>query len=87
MKMWKKIKDWIRKILPQKTEYDNYRLVFKSNQAYLVEIMAAKLRADGLHVFVINKKDSSYNAFGEIELYVNAEDVVRAKYIINQTNE
>ena len=87
MKTWKKIKDWINKILPNKTEYDNYRLVFKSSHQYLVEIMAAKLRADGIHVFIINKRDSSYNAFGEIEMYVNAEDVIRAKYIIKQTNE
>jgi hypothetical protein len=74
-------------MIPEKTEYDDYRLVFKSSQEHLVEIMKAKLRADGIHVFTINKRDSSYNAFGEIEIYVKADDVVRAKYLIGHTNE
>ena len=74
-------------MIPEKTAYDDYRLVFKSTQLHLIELMKAKLRAEDVHVFTINKRDSSYNAFGEIELYVKADDVVRAKYIIDSTNE
>lgn len=74
-------------MIPEKTEYDDYRLVYKSAQLHLIELMKAKLRAEDIHVFTINKRDSSYNAFGDIELYVKADDVVRAKYIIESTNE
>lgn len=85
--MWSKIKIWIQKLIPKQTELDNYRLVFKTSESYLAELMKAKLRADGIKVFDINKKDSSYNNFGGIELYVKSEDVVRAKYIIDTEYE
>lgn len=74
-------------MIPEKTEFDNYRLIYKSSQIHLIELMKAKLRADDIHFFILNKQDSSYNSFGEIELYVKADDVVRAKFIIESTNE
>jgi hypothetical protein len=74
-------------MIPTQTEYDDYRLIYKSSHLHLIELMKAKLRAEGIHVFSINKKDSSYNAFGDVELYVKSEDVVRAKFLIDQTNE
>jgi hypothetical protein len=46
-----------------------------------------KLEEEGIKTFVINKKDSSYNNFGQVEMYVKAEDVIRANYIINKTYE
>lgn len=87
MKMLNKIKSWIKKLIPKQTELDDYRLVYKTSESYLAELMKAKLRADGIRVFDINKKDSSYNSFGGFELYVKSEDVVRAKYIIDTEYE
>jgi hypothetical protein len=46
-----------------------------------------KLEEEGIKVFYINKKDSSYNNFGQIELYVQRDDVIRAKYIIDMSYE
>lgn len=85
--MWKKIKEWIKKTIPQKTELDNFRLVYRTTESHLAQIMEIKLKEDNIHVFKINKRDSSYNSFGAIELYVKAEDVVRAKYIIDKKYE
>jgi len=82
--MWTKIKNWIRKILPSNTELDRYALVYQTTEVHLAELMKAKLRADGLHVFAINKQDSSYNNFGAIEIYVEKEYLVRAKYVIEK---
>ncbi len=88
MKIWEKTKKWIQKILPSDTEFDKYALVYRTTEAHLAELMKAKLRADGIHVFSINKQDSSYNNFGGIELYVEKEYLVRAKYVIEkQVNE
>jgi hypothetical protein len=82
--MWTKIKKWIQKILPSNSELDKYALVYQTTEAHLAELMKAKLRADGLHVFAINKQDSSYNNFGSIEIYVEKEYLVRAKYLIEK---
>ncbi|MFA5575013.1 MAG: hypothetical protein WC994_08165 [Brumimicrobium sp.] len=49
--------------------------------------MKLKLEEEGIQVYVINKMDSAYNNFGEIELYVSHEDVVKAKYIIEKSYE
>ncbi len=85
--MLRKIKTWIRKILPSHTEFDDVRLVFKTREHHLISIMKLKLEEEGIQVYVINKMDSAYNNFGEIELYVSHEDVVKAKYIIEKSYE
>lgn len=85
--MWKKIKTWIRKIVPQKTDFDDKQVVFRTNEDHLARLIIMKLEEEGVKVFYINKKDSSYNNFGQIELYVQRDDVVRAKYIIDKPYE
>lgn len=85
--MWKKIKTWIRKIVPQKTDFDDKQVVFRTNEDHLARLIIMKLEEEGVKVFYINKKDSSYNNFGQIELYVQRDDVVRAKYIIDKSYE
>ena len=85
--MWKKIKSWIQKILPNNTEFDQNKLVFRTSELYLAQIIKLKLEEEGVHVILINKMDTSYNNFGQIELYVNQNVVIRAKYIIDKPNE
>lgn len=85
--MLTKLKKWIRKIFPDKTEWSDFKLVYRTNEVYLAELMMAKLRADGIFVRMINKMDSSYNNFGGIELYVKNDNFVRAKYVIEKEYE
>tara|TARA_B100000508_G_C11465832_1_gene282424 strand:+ start:8902 stop:9159 length:258 start_codon:yes stop_codon:yes gene_type:complete len=85
--MWKKIKTWIKKIVPQKTDFDDKQVVFRTNEEHLARLIIMKLEDEGIKVFYINKKDSSYNNFGQIELYVERDHVVRAKYIIDKSYE
>ncbi len=85
--MWKKIKTWIRKIVPQKTEFDDKQVVFRTNEDHLARLIIMKLEDEGIKVFYINKRDSSYNNFGQIEVYVQRDDVVRAKFIIDKSYE
>jgi len=49
--------------------------------------MKLKLEEEGIQVILIDKKDSSYNNFGELELYVKAESYIKAKYLIDKTYE
>lgn len=85
--MWEKIKTWIKKIAPQKTDFDNKQVVFRTNEEHLARLNIMKLEEEGIKVFYINKKDSSYNNFGQIELYVERENVIKAKYIIDKAYE
>ena len=62
-------------------------MVFESSQDYLVQLIAGKLESNGIESIILSTKDSAYNNFGTVELYVYSKDVIRAKYIINQIEE
>jgi len=49
----------------------------------LAELKKAVLESVGIPAIVINKSDSSY-LFGDLELYVNRDDVIRAKKILDE---
>lgn len=85
--MWKRIKTWIHKVLPRVTKFEENKLVYRTSQVHLASIMKLKLEEEGIHVILINKMDSSYNNFGQVELFVNQKDVIRAKYIIEKDYE
>jgi hypothetical protein len=48
----------------------------------IAELKKAVLEASGIPAITINKSDSSYH-FGEVELYVKRDDVIRAKMILD----
>ena len=58
-------------------------LVYTTNQTYLVEILKQYLSDNGIIAFTIDKRDSAY-LFGDIEVYVENDDVMRAKLLINK---
>ena len=60
--------------------------VYSSTEFHKVEIVKAVLEDSGIPSFEINKKDSSYISIGEIEVYVNIENEVLSKIIINTNN-
>ena len=55
--------------------------IYSSTLVNDIEIVKAVLADNDIHAIDINKKDSSY-LFGEIEVYVNQNDVLKAKQII-----
>ncbi|NLM91626.1 MAG: DUF2007 domain-containing protein [Bacteroidales bacterium] len=62
---------------------DNWQLVYSSPYIYQVEMVQAVLIDFEIKSVVINKQDSSYH-FGEVELYVEQDNVLRARQIINR---
>ena len=58
-------------------------LVHTTNQAYLAEILMQYLNDNDIVAFTIDKRDSNYH-FGDIELYVDKDDVIKAKVLINK---
>ena len=63
-------KDWVK--------------IYASNQQYLVSIVQALLKENDIESVEIDQKDSSYQVFGEMGLYVKNADVIRAKHIISK---
>ena len=65
---------------------EQWEMVFSTNSLYQAEILKAVLEEENIVSVVINKQDSSYLAFGEAELYVKCEDMLRAKQIATKFN-
>lgn len=59
--------------------------IYTTNKAFEAEIIKSMMEEEGIEVVLLNKQDSSYLVIGEIEIYVNAVDVIRAKYLINNS--
>lgn len=58
-------------------------IVYTTNQQYQADILKNILADHGIHCFIINKQDSNYH-FGDIEVYVNQDDVIKAKMLIKK---
>jgi len=51
---------------------------------YLAEIAKEVLEDNNIEAVIINKKDSSYTSFGDIELYVKEENKDKAIELIKE---
>lgn len=85
--MINRLRNWIKKITQPNTLFDELRLVISTTENHLASIYKLKLEEEGIPVFVIDKRDSSYNAFGEIEMYVHHTNLLKAKHLIEKDNE
>ena len=56
--------------------------VYITSQLYEAEIVAGKLEDAGVKAVIVNKQDSSYRSFGEIEVHVPRTFYQRAKEIL-----
>ena len=64
----------------------NWTKIFTSTNFNLVDLLEKLLEEKNIHSVSINKKDSSYTIFGNIELYVKDTEV-RSKEIISLYHE
>lgn len=58
-----------------------------SNQVFELEMMKGFLVENGIDAVVMNKQDSSYQVFGEGELLVKEEEMIRAEELLSQSDE
>jgi hypothetical protein len=61
----------------------NWETVYTTNQMYLAEMAKLMLADNGIEAVVISKKDSAYN-FGDIEVCVNRDHVIKALLLIKE---
>ncbi|HOO85130.1 MAG: DUF2007 domain-containing protein [Prolixibacteraceae bacterium] len=62
----------------------DWKQVFLAGELYQAEIARELLENNGINAVVINKKDSSYLAFGNLEVYVNENDEEKAIEILKE---
>lgn len=61
---------------------NNWEKIYGSLFLYQVEVLKSVLLDHNIPAVVINKRDSAYLSFGEIELYTQRDYVVKALQII-----
>ncbi len=60
--------------------------IYSTGKLYQAELLKGLLEENDIEAVIINKQDSAY-LFGEMELYVDADDVMKATRMINTQNE
>lgn len=66
---------------------NDFSKIYETPDVLEAEIMIQMLEEHGVKAVSMNKRDSSYHAFGLIEIYCPANDVVTALHLINQSNQ
>jgi hypothetical protein len=64
----------------------NWVKIFSTHEIYKAELLKGLLEENDITAIIVNKKDSSY-LFGEAEIFVTADDVVKAKHLITQNDQ
>ena len=66
----------------------NWVKIFKSTNYYQSEIVKQVLLQHSIEAVLLNKQDSSYRSFGNVEVYIHQEDFDNAieLLILNQIN-
>jgi len=60
--------------------------IYSSGQPYVAELVRQMLTDRNIQSFIVNKQDSAYK-FGDIELFVHRDNVIRAKMLIQEFEE
>jgi len=61
---------------------ETWECIYTCSLQYQAEILKDLLLAEEIPAVVVNKQDSSYLSFGEIEVFVHREDILKAKMIV-----
>jgi len=63
---------------------NNWQKVFETENNIRASMVSDLLKEKGMNPIIVNKKDSSLNNFGQIEILVPPEDVLHALKLINE---
>ncbi len=67
------------------TMEEGWTKIYTTDQAYQADIIIELLDENGINGVIMNKRDSSYVAFGNIEVFVSGENKDKALEIIKQS--
>ena len=60
--------------------------ILSTNNLNKAEIIKQMLEENNVDVVILNKQDSSYLMFGDIELYIKKEQEKQARYLLKEPN-
>ncbi len=63
---------------------EDWKCVYTTNQVYKAEAVKTFLANENVESVVVNKKDSDFTVFGEVELYVQPENENIALELVKQ---
>ena len=61
---------------------ENWEQIYSTASLAHAEILKGMLNENNITVVLVNKKDSGYVVLGEVEIWVNKDDIVRALHLI-----
>jgi len=64
----------------------DWEKIYTTTEPHKSTIAKAILKENGIEAVIINKKDSSYGTFGELELYTQRENVLKAINVLKEKN-
>lgn len=70
----------------QKYMEANWECIYTSAYLHTAELFKAILEENNILSIIINNQDSFYKTIGVVELYVEHDNVIAAKRIINENN-
>lgn len=62
----------------------DWKQVFLTGQAYQAEIAKEILENNGINAVIINQQDSAFLDIGNVEVYVNEQDEIKAIEILKE---
>jgi len=62
---------------------DNWISIFSTDKPWQAEIAKQILNENGIEAVVLNRKDSSYTVFGEVDVFVSKENEAQSKELLN----
>jgi hypothetical protein len=63
---------------------DRWDIVFTTAQPYQAEMLKSLLEEEEIPVTIMNKQDSSYLIFGEIQVLVQSQNLLKAQQIADK---
>jgi len=63
------------------------KLLCTLTDSFKTNVIISKLESAGIESWVLNKQDSSYMTFGNIEIYVLERDWINARALLNFEEE
>lgn len=61
---------------------NDWQVVFTAQTAFEAELVHGMLLQNGIENVIINQRDSAYNAFGDVSVYVRKEHYEQAKELV-----
>jgi hypothetical protein len=61
----------------------DWALIYSATDELMIEMVKQILEENQIESVILNKKDRAY-LFGDLELYVNRDSVIRAKSVIKE---